>query len=271
MIHSISHQTVFDYETMPKSVVQRLHLTPISSAQQHLMNWDIVANSGKIVLETVDYHGNKVHLSDHHSGVEKIKIICHGKVNVVDTNGIVGTHDNDVPLAMFKNATPLSLPGPRLRQLGKDMTKFMQNNNGGELHILHELSARVSTAITYSKGKTNISTTAEMAMELGMGVCQDHAHAFIAVARSLGFSARYVSGYLVMQNEKIQGASHAWAEVFTEGLGWVGFDISNGISPDDRYVKLATGFDYNDVAPISGVRFGSGQEHVATRIMISQQ
>ncbi|HCP17819.1 MAG TPA: transglutaminase, partial [Alphaproteobacteria bacterium] len=132
------------------------------------------------------------------------------------------------------------------------------------------LSVRILANITYSKGKTNISTTAEMAMEIGAGVCQDHVHAFLAVARLLGFSARYVSGYLLMQ-DKVQDASHAWAEVHVDSLGWVGFDISNGISPDDRYVKLATGFDYADVIPLSGVRFGSGEEQIATRIMISQQ
>jgi len=271
MIHSINHKTIFDYETMPKSVIQRLLLTPKSSVEQQLLEWDIEVDGGEIVLKADDYHGNTVHLCNHHLGVQKVQIICRGQISVRDTNGIAGTHDNGVPLAIFKNATPLTLPGIRLRQLGKDMKKFMQRDNKDELHTLHELSARVSDAIKYTKGKTDISTTAEMAMELGMGVCQDHAHAFIAVARLLGFSARYVSGYLLMHDKKIQDASHAWAEIYTESLGWVGFDISNGISPDDRYVKLATGFDYNDVVPLSGIRFGSGKEQVATRIMISQQ
>jgi len=271
MIHSINHKTVFDYEMMPKSVIQRLLLTPKSSTQQQVLDWEIEVNGAEIVLEAGDYHGNTVHLCNHHLGVQKIQIVCRGQVNVKDTNGIAGTHDNSLPLAIFKNATPLTLPGTRLRQLGKDMNKFMQSDNKGELHILHELSTRVLDAIKYTKGKTDISTTAEMVVELGMGVCQDHAHAFIAVARLLGFSARYVSGYLLMHNEQMQDASHAWAEIYTEGLGWVGFDISNGISPDDRYVKLATGFDYNDAAPLSGIRVGSGEEQVATRIMISQQ
>ena len=74
-----------------------------------------------------------------------------------------------------------------------------------------------------------------------------------------------------MQGSKIQDASHAWAEVHINELGWVGFDISNGISPNDCYVKLATGFDYSDVIPLSGVRFGNGKEQIVTRIMISQQ
>ena len=271
MIHSINHQTVFEYETMPQSVVQRLHLTPLGTTQQHVIDWDIEVNGGTIVLKTADYHGNRVHLCNQHSKLQKFQIICRGQVNVIDTNGIVGKHDNDVPIAMFKNATSLTLPGPRLRQLGKDMNKLMRSNHDDEINVLHELSARISAFIKYTKGKTDTSTTAEMAMEIGAGVCQDHAHAFIAVARYLGFGARYVSGYLLMRDKKIQNASHAWAEVFTKGLGWVGFDISNGISPDDRYVKLASGFDYADVAPLSGVRFGSGEEQIATQIIISQQ
>ena len=269
MLHSINHQTIFDYETMPQSVVQRLHLTPLNNSQQHVINWDIEVNGGTIVLKSADYHGNRIHLCNQHSSPQNFQIICRGQVNVIDTNGIVGEHDNDVPLAMFKNATSLTLPGPHLRRIGKDMNKLTKSDD--ELNVLHTLSARLADAIKYTKGKTDTSTTAEMAMEIGAGVCQDHAHAFIAVARYLGFSARYVSGYLLMRDKKFQNASHAWAEVFTKGLGWVGFDISNGISPDDRYVKLASGFDYADVAPLSGVRFGSGEEQIATRIMISQQ
>ena len=269
MIHSINHETIFDYETMPQSVVQRLHLTPLNNTQQHLIDWDIEVNGGSIVLKTADYHGNKIHLCNQHSSLQKFQIICRGQINVIDANGIVGKHDNNIPLEIFKNTTNLTLAGPRLRQLGREMNKLTKIES--EISVLHALSARLADAIKYRKGMTDTSTTAERAMEIGAGVCQDHAHAFIAVARYLGLSARYVSGYLLMRDKKIQNASHAWAEVFTEGLGWVGFDISNGISPDDRYVKLASGFDYADVAPLSGVRFGNGEEQIATRIMISQQ
>lgn len=271
MIHSIKHQTFFDYEKTPKSVVQRLHLTPLDNAHQRVIDWEIVVDGGAIALEAIDYHGNKVHLCGHNSDTKKMQITCCGKVDVTDTNGIVGAHHLSLPLDLFKNNTILCTPGPRLRKLGKEMKSCVLTNTTGDLNILHELSKRILANIEYSKGKTDTSTTAEMAMEIGAGVCQDHVHAFIAVARFLGFSARYVSGYLLMQGSKIQDASHAWAEVHINELGWVGFDISNGISPNDCYVKLATGFDYSDVIPLSGVRFGNGKEQIVTRIMISQQ
>ena len=80
MIHSINHQTVFEYATTQKSVVQRLHLKPLGTTQQHLMDWDVEVNGGKIVLETVDYHGNAVHLCNQYSDVEKIEITHRGRV-----------------------------------------------------------------------------------------------------------------------------------------------------------------------------------------------
>ena len=271
MIHNIKHQTIFDYETTPKSIVQRLHLWPPTIAQQDVIEWEISVDGGTIVLDTADYHGNWVHLCRGHSETKTMQIICRGQVDVKDMNGIVGSHDNSLPLDLFKNSTTLSMPGPRLRQLGKDIKNLVQTDRDDDLYALHELSGQILANIKYSKGKTDINTTAEMAMEIGEGVCQDHVHAFMSVARLLGFSARYVSGYLMMQDTVSQEASHAWAEVYVTGLGWLAFDISNGISPDDRYVKLATGFDYSDVVPLSGVRFGSGEEQIATSIMISQQ
>jgi transglutaminase-like putative cysteine protease len=83
--------------------------------------------------------------------------------------------------------------------------------------------------------------------------------------------ARYVSGYLMMNDRVHQDASHAWAEAHVEGVGWVGFDVSNGISPDARYVRVATGLDYREAAPISGLRFGQGGEALSIDIQVQQQ
>ena len=108
-------------------------------------------------------------------------------------------------------------------------------------------------------------------MKSGSGVCQDHTHVFITIARLFGYPARYVSGYLMLENSIEQNASHAWAEVHLEGLGWVGFDVSNGISPDDRYVRIATGLDYREAAPVSGIWFGGGKESMTVKLQVQQQ
>ena len=94
---------------------------------------------------------------------------------------------------------------------------------------------------------------------------------FIACARLMGVPARYVSGYLMMDDRVVQDATHAWAEAWLPELGWVGFDISNAISPDTRYVRLATGLDYFEAAPVSGMRFGASGERMSVTVEVQQQ
>jgi len=67
-----------------------------------------------------------------------------------------------------------------------------------------------------------------------------------------------------------QAASHAWAEAYVAGLGWVAFDPANGISPDERYVRVATGRDYRDASPVSGILLGRAQERLAVTVTVEQ-
>jgi transglutaminase-like putative cysteine protease len=136
---------------------------------------------------------------------------------------------------------------------------------------LHNLSAMIRERVTYDVGHTEVDTSAEEAVIAGHGVCQDHAQIFIAAARSIEIPARYVSGYLMMDDRIEQEATHAWAEAWVQGLGWLGFDISNGISPDPRYVRVATGRDYRDAAPITGISFGSIAENLTVELAVEQQ
>ena len=140
----------------------------------------------------------------------------------------------------------------------------------GDVGTGHRLSEAILDAVAYEGGNTHTGTTAEEAIAGGTGVCQDHAHIFCSAARVLGLPARYVSGYLMMNDRVEQDASHAWAEAFFEGLGWVGFDISNGYSPDERYIRVATGIDFREAAPINGMRMGGSGEGVLVSLRVEQ-
>ena len=115
------------------------------------------------------------------------------------------------------------------------------------------MTERVRGAVVYTLKSSDVATTAEAALTAGRGVCQDQAHVFIAAARALGIPARYVSGYLLIDGREEQEAGHGWAEGFVDGLGWIGFDVANAICPDDRYVRVASGRDYLDAAPVKGL------------------
>ena len=115
------------------------------------------------------------------------------------------------------------------------------------------------------------ATSAAEAFEAGQGVCQDHAHIFIAATRKLDIPARYVTGYLHVEGESAAVANHAWAEACVASLGWVGFDPANHICPTERYVRLACGFDAASAAPITGTRRGGGAEELRVDVIVRQQ
>lgn len=107
----------------------------------------------------------------------------------------------------------------------------------------------------YAPNATTVSTHMNEVLATKRGVCQDFAHLMIGICRSLGIPSRYVSGYLYNgPDSHLRGAqaSHAWVEVHVPGKGWYGLDPTNDTLADERHIKIATGRDYNDAAPITG-------------------
>ena len=127
----------------------------------------------------------------------------------------------------------------------------------------------------YQVGATDASTPIESVIAQGVGVCQDFAHIFLALLRSWGFHARYVSGYFFSAppaTQRIEAeAMHAWIEVFRPNLGWTGLDATHGQYVDERYVPVAYGRDYDDVRPIRGVVRGATLQRQSARLQIQQQ
>jgi transglutaminase-like putative cysteine protease len=129
----------------------------------------------------------------------------------------------------------------------------------------------VRARIDYAIGSTHAHTTAAEALEEGRGVCQDHAHVYIAALRCLGVPARYVSGYMVVEaGGTTAEASHGWAEALVPGLGWVGFDVANVICPTDRYVRVASGPDARAAAPVMGTRLGGAGEALSVTLDVME-
>ncbi|WP_050927998.1 transglutaminase family protein [Aestuariivita boseongensis] len=262
----ISHTTSYHYDKPVPYALQQLRLRPKSRPNQAVLAWDINIAGGRRQVSFEDEHANTVDLISFEPGVQDITVHCEGEVDVSDNAGVTGKHLGFVPLWLFERSTPLTVAGPNVRGLVSEFDKPKDT-----LEMLHELSAHILEKVPYSTDQTSSELTAEQVVEAGHGVCQDHAHVFIAAARSLGIPARYVSGYLMMDDRVSQDASHAWAEAHTPGLGWVGFDISNGISPDARYVRVATGLDYLGAAPVSGMRYGHGTENMLVKLQVEQQ
>jgi transglutaminase-like putative cysteine protease len=264
---SICHTTRYEFSQPVIYGLQRLRLKPKSTQGQQVLDWQMQLEGAHPEVEYDDQHFNSTTLVSVDPGVNAVIVTCKGVIETSDATGVIGYHSGHMPLWAFLSQSPLTKPGPRIKSLVAGLT----GNHDNPLEILHALSAAVLNAVTYEIGQTDVNTTAEEAMAAGKGVCQDHAHIFIGSARAMGIAARYVSGYLMMNDRIDQEAGHGWAEAHIDGLGWVGFDIANGISPDTRYVRVATGCDYRDAAPVTGISFGPGESVLSVGLAVAQQ
>lgn len=266
MLLKINHETRYVYDAPVQYGLQQVRLRPKERRGQAVKSWNLEVEGGKVELSFEDQHCNHVDLISIERGRTEISIKCTGEVENSDGSGIMGSHSGFAPLWYFRQATDLTKPGPETRKLVASLGDDFEN----DIAKLHGLSAAVVEKVAYRTGQTDAETDAETAIKTGEGVCQDHSHIFCAAARLMGFPTRYVSGYLMMSDRVDQDATHAWAEAHIDGLGWVGFDISNGYSPDERYVRIATGLDYREASPISGMRYGAASEDMIVTLQVQQ-
>ena len=257
---AIDHVTTYHFSGPVRQGLQRLRLTPVTSAGQTVIAWDIECDGAGVEVGYYDENTNRVTLIGIAPGGQAVTIRAHGLIETRDAAGVFGRHVGYLPLWHFTRETPLTRAGAGIAALIAGL------DGDDRLALLHALSVRVSEAVAYAPGHTDVATTAEGALTAGHGVCQDQAHVFIAAARSLGIPARYVSGYLAMDEREDQDAGHGWAEGFVDGLGWVGFDVANAICPDARYVRVASGRDYDEAAPVKGLTYTVPVEGAASDV-----
>ncbi len=268
----VRHTTHYAFTQPVVHALQRLRLTPKATQGQRIIDWQMRFENAGAELQYDDQHFNHVTLISLAPGAREVTVTCEGVVETEDNAGVIGHHSGHLPLWSFLRQTPLTRPGPRLRALLRELNGGTGGLSGETpLDFLHALSATVRERVIYEAGRTNSGTSAEEAVVQGAGVCQDHAHIFISAARASGIPARYVSGYLLMDDRIEQEATHAWAEAHVEGLGWVGFDVSNGISPDPRYVRVATGSDYRDAAPVTGISIGVSEQVLTVGVAVESR
>ena len=174
----------------------------------------------------------------------------------------------------YRYASPLTQVTPELEAFYGSVVKDAdggavqaRSQNGGQvqgasggfstmnaLEKAQILCAKVNEHFTYTPGETNVMTTAGEAFVTGKGVCQDYAHVLITLCRMAGMPARYVSGLFVGE-----GASHAWTEIWMDGL-WYGIDPTHNCPADAKYLKLCIGRDYSDCPLERGVFSGWAEQ-----------
>jgi transglutaminase-like putative cysteine protease len=242
----------YSYESAVHNVRQRLMVAPSTvHGSQVRRSFSLMVQGGSSVSAVgVDRFGNDVHAVSLAAVDSAVEFIATADVDVRDTSGRAPIHPRTLRDRRYLASTALTRPDSRLAGVGADLARTAS----GE-----ELAARICcwthSAIEYGYGATTVRTPAAEAAAGGRGVCQDFAHVMIAVCRAAGLPARYVSGHLVGE-----GGSHAWVEVLlADGPHAIAlaFDPTHDRLTTSRYVTVAVGRDYADVAPTSGTFEGA--------------
>jgi transglutaminase-like putative cysteine protease len=260
---SVDHVTRYVYDRPVRGVVQSHRLTPSVFDGQRTIDWRITVSGGMSGGMFRDGAGDLVQGWTVPGPVTEIEVRVQGTIDTVDLTGVLRGHRETVAPEAYLRSTDPTMADAAIVRLAA------QAQDGDPLARAHTLSAAVAGAIAYRPGVTNAHTTAAEAVAQGEGVCQDHAHALISMARCLAMPARYVSGYLHSSADgEAHEAAHAWAEIWLPSLGWVGFDPANRCCPDDRYIRLGSGMDAQDAAPIRGISRGGGKENMSVTVAI---
>ncbi len=265
---TVDHETRYTYAAPVRMVSQLLRLKPRSHDGQHVQSWRLDVDVDSQVHDGGDAFGNITQRLAAEGPFESLTLTVRGQVETSDTNGVLTGLIEPLPVQVYLRSTPLTAADKAIT----DFAKATVAGRTDPLDQLHALLAAIYRDITYEIRATTVVTSAVEAFRQQRGVCQDLSHIFIACARHLGIPARYVSGHLARSDGVVeQEASHAWAEAMVEGLGWVGFDPANGVSPGEHHVRVACGFDYLACAPVRGFRRGGGAEKLAVKLQVGEQ
>ena len=282
MLYRVTHRTRYDYEESVGQCHNVAFMMPRNTLRQTCLQADVLVEPQPVALtERRDYFGNRVchfaiegphrslevtarSLIDVREGGSAGSQLDFGNTCAQVLGMLADDRDSDTLLAReFVLPSPLVEGGAEIR----DYAGPFFAADRPFLSAVRALTQSIFQEFRYDTTFSDVSTPVGEVLEHRRGVCQDFAHLAIACVRSMGFAARYVSGYLETLpppgHEKLVGsdASHAWFAVYSPGEGWFEFDPTNDLVAGHQHIVTAWGRDYADVAPLRGVVFGGGEKH----------
>ena len=266
----IFHETIYRYSAAVSYTIQYLRLFPRTDGGQRILSWELETPGRR--WRQIDAYGNQIYAFSTTDPHTELRIAARGLVETSMERGMLLPHDSNVPVLAFALATPLTENAPVVDAL---TAKTLGGSASPARDALESLMGAIFQGMTYVKGATDVTATAAEALAQGAGVCQDMAHVFIAACRARGVPARYVSGYLLTEDDA-HAASHAWAEAWIadahRGAGaWLGFDVTNNRLAGPELCRLAVGRDFMDAGPIRGMRLGGVDEEMHVSVAVVGQ
>lgn len=276
---SVVHRTVFHYGSPVTDSLNTVHLEPRRFPYQKTLSSLVRVLPATRLRRFEDLFHNPTHhfeLLEPHS---RLEIVSHLKVHnlplAIPPDSLTATGGEYAETATRERIWPYLQESSRVSK-SPDVWRQAVDVTAGLEPVFERARAMmewIHGGFVYQPGATGVKAHVEESFALRRGVCQDFTHVMLAMCRAVGLPARYASGYLYNGPlDSLVGAqaSHAWCEVYLPGCGWIGFDPTNNTLADERYVKVAVGRDYDDVAPVVGTYHGTGHCRLEVSVAVEK-
>ena len=282
MLLEVHHVTQYLYDKLVRESVMEVWMQPQKAARQRLISFELELDPAAQLFSYADAFGNAVYHFDVPQPHDRLTIQARAAVEtqppaplpeVLDQGEWDRLRSDFVRGENFDFLHPhgFALETPTLRAFvaEKNLDALRAQD---PLSAVRELSKIIYGSFAYEAGVTEADSPIDEALQARRGVCQDFAHIMLAICRSWGVPARYVSGYLFTDRKSGDrsdpDATHAWVEVFLPSLRWIGFDPTNNIEAGERHIAAAVGRDYGDVPPSRGVYKGDAESQLAVGVSV---
>ena len=265
----ILHRTFYNFGSPVQLQPHRLLLRPREGPRLHIESFTLSLNPMAQIRWHRDAYDNSVAMASFSAPAAHMAIISECVVQQFDETPLdFLVADYAVNFPFMYDAESAEVLRPYLHELPPQdkavVGDWVQRhlNTGGSMQtygVLARLCTGIHDSLTYQVREAPGVQSAVETLRRGVGSCRDFATLFLEAARSLGLAARFVSGYLnASLADGRSGSTHAWAEVYLPGAGWIGFDPTSGELAGSRHIAVAVARLPDVVSPVVGAFVGPG-------------
>jgi len=279
----IRHRTTYSYRRPVSLGPHRLMLRPRESRDLRLISSEIYVTPAGVLTWAQDVFGNAVATVSFSAMTDVLAIDAATELELhasawpvfdIAASAIVYPFrysDDEWTDLGATTVQQYADPDGRLRRWAR---AFVGGDRTDTLALLKDLSAGVSRWINYQSREDEGAQSPTQTLARGWGSCRDFAVLFAEAARSLGFGARIISGYLFNPDERLAGSSgpgstHAWAEVYVSGAGWISFDPTNRGVGGFNLIPVGVARDIRQVMPVVGSFVGDSYAFQAMSVEVA--
>ena len=266
----IRHRTTYYYNKSVSLRTHRLMLRPRESRELRLLGMDIMVKPDATVTWAQDVAGNMVATASFQTMTDQLRIESTADLALdavawpvfdIAASAIFFPFHYSPDELVDLGALAVPQYGDSATTLRAWALAFVRSDPTDTLALLKDINVGILAWITYQERDDEGTQAPAQTLERGCGACRDLALLFVEAVRTLGFGARIVSGYLHNPNLEIKGSAgsgttHAWAEVYLPGAGWIPFDPTNRSMGGANLIPVAVGRDIRHVMPVIGEFIG---------------